>query len=138
MSYSDAYIDEFRLKVKELGFVGADFLETLTNDQIKRNINGIGSAGMNSTLRKALDKLHPSLVYASHIHDLQWVFVCDGSEADFLLSNEQFETNGVIRAKSLHGWWNPIRYLAIRSAKRFRKILDEFGYSAYVSAKRVE
>lgn len=136
MKYTDHYIDRFREVAHKLNFRNANLLDMLTYDEIRENINGIGSASMSPTLRKAIDKLHPSLVYPSHMHDLQWVFLCDGGEVDFYASNDDFQYNGILMSKYLHGWYNPTRYIAIHNAKVFRRILDDFGYGAYLVSPR--
>lgn len=133
MAYDDSYIDSFRRTANELSLEGCELLNRLSNKQIRENINGIGSAGMNGTLRHAIDRLNPSLVYASHLHDLFWTFQASGDDADFYTSNEQFQSNGIKMAKFLHGWYSPLRYLAILQAWQFRRILDDFGWSAYIT-----
>lgn len=137
MRYSDKYIIAFRDTVSRLDLRGKDLIFSLTIDQIRAAINGIGSEGMHSTLRKALDRLHPSLVYPSHIHDCQWQYSMEKSVEDFKSTNADFEHNGELMVYDLYKWYNPLRYVALYKARQFRGILDTFGWSAYLQAKGV-
>lgn len=137
MRYNDAYINDVRDLAEKLELNGHDVLKRLTNAQIRKCINGIGSEAMPKVVRKALDALHPSLVIASHCHDCQWQYDCDGGRADFLRTNADFERNGIIMAKYLYSWYNPARYIAILNARRYRKILDDFGWPAYKASFKV-
>ena len=130
MKYSIERIRKIRKTAVELNLIGADKLEKLTDEEIISMANGIGSANMPNVLRNAITKLHPSLEIPAVIHDISWT-MSDGSKEWFLKSNEEFEQNGIIMAKHLHAWYSPLRYLAIHKARQFRKILDEFGESAY-------
>ena len=137
MKYDDAYIEQFRKDAIKIGLYGVEMLDMLSNDQIRDNINGIGSAIMPQAIRTMLDHLNPCLIYPSHIHDLEWVFMCDGGVSGFYESNWHFGENGIMVAKWMYGWWRPARYVAIGKAKEGRRILDAWGMDAYVATKRL-
>lgn len=136
MKYDDAYIDKFRKDAIAIGLYGVEMLDMLTNDEIRENINGIGAACMPQVIRTLLDNLNPCLVYPSHIHDLEWVYMCDGGISGFYESNWHFLENGIMVAKWMYGWWRPARYVAIGKAKEARRILDSWGFEPYVSTIR--
>ena len=60
---------------------------------IRKACNGIGAEWMPETLRGVLDTIHPALVLASIIHDLQYYF-WDGRRDSFLRANKAFAENG--------------------------------------------
>ena len=135
MKYTGEYIADFRAACDRLHLKGADLIASLSDEQIIADVNGIGSASMPAALRRALDSLHPSLVYASHIHDLAWTYRRESTWKYFRESNADFESNGIIIAKDRYSWWDPRRWLAIRSAKNLRAILDQWGYDNFLKTK---
>lgn len=108
-------------------------LLALPNEYLDQICNGIGAEWMPEKLRKALGKLHPSLIIVADIHDLRWFFG-KGTEEDFQDSNRKFESNGIKMAKHLYGWWNPRRYIVMMDARRYAGYLGIGGRIAYYAA----
>lgn len=113
---------------------GYEILFKCSREQVLEAYNGIGNDAMPAPIRWGLTKLNPPFVVPSVIHDVWWSYFSTGTAEDFLKSNVDFYENCVICTKDLYACYNPARYLYMIKAKSFHKLLDEFGWSAYMSA----
>lgn len=95
--------------------------------------NGIGPEWFPEKLRSAVDKLHPSLIVVSILHDLRFYFGT-GEDEDFKDANDKFKENGYKVAKYKYAWYNPKRYIVMNTARRFGNLCQLFGRPAYDSA----
>lgn len=126
-------IDEARSIAQKLKLEGASLLFTTPPLLIQKICNGIGPSWFPEVIRKAIDKLHPSLVIVSMIHDLQY-YEGDGTTHCFTRANDNFRTNGYKVADWRYKWYDPRRYLARSSAKRFALLCQRLGSLAYKNA----
>ena len=126
-------LNRCRKEADEAGLEGADLLRSLPDDVIMEVCNGIGPEWFPPVLRTAIDKLHPSLIVVSMIHDLMY-YLGDGSEEKFREANRIFRSNGYKMAKYNYGWYNPIRYKVTWDSWKFGNICDDFGRLAYDEA----
>ena len=117
----------------KLRLAGHELLLCHTIPEILKCDNGIGPEAFPVWLRNKIDQLNPSIVCASVIHDLRYVYGT-GTRADFLQANADLEINGWLLADDNYGWYNPARYWVKFKAHEFRKACDKFGWSAYTSA----
>jgi len=117
---------------ERVGLKSRDLLKD-NRDTALRVCNGIGAEWMPKWLRDIVTKLHPTLAPAAAIHDLRYYFG-NGTDLDFMESNEEFADNGIALAKDKYGWYNPVRYIVIKDAKKFCAILNSFGWVAYLNA----
>ena len=95
--------------------------------------NGIGPESFPKWLRLGISALHPSLAVVAFIHDLEW-HESDFSRESFTESNNRFTRNGYKTAKAMFAWYDPRRYLAMYHARRFGKICQAFGWTAWCEA----
>lgn len=113
---------------------GGEILFQLKRDEVMDAYNGIGNDSMPAPIRWGLTKLNPPFVIPSIIHDCWWSYYSNGTAEDFLKSNEDFYENCLICTRDSYTWYNPMRYTYMLKAKSFHKLLDEFGWSAYLEA----
>ena len=136
MKYDAEYIKRFRETVKRLHLRGEAEVEALDDGQIRTAINGVGSAGMPPGVRAVLDVLNPTMIYASHLHDIHWHHYNAGTMEDFRESNADFEANTIAIANALYGMLNPLRYWARWKARQGHDLLNRWGWDAYTKAPR--
>ena len=117
----------------KLRLAGHELLLCHTIPEILKCANGIGPEAFPPFLRNMIDKLNPTMVCSSIIHDLRYTYGT-GTRADFLQANADLEINGWLLADDNYGWYNPCRYWVKFKAHEFRKACDKFGWNAYCAA----
>lgn len=125
---------------KDLGFSGAEFLETLGAENVRRSCNGIGPEKMPKKWRVRLDNWLWLFKDPCRCHDCRFTFDNDGSEAKFRAANDELGRNCLIMADSEYAWYNPLRYVWRHRAKGVAWVCQTFGWEswrdAYVKAKK--
>ncbi|MBO4512398.1 MAG: hypothetical protein J5746_06500 [Victivallales bacterium] len=124
---------ELREKAKRLNLKGMDLLECCSDSHLAAICNGIGPAWFPEILRDFITKLSPTLHWAADLHDLMYYFG-DGTKEDFSRANQALAENGAILAKEAYAWYDPLRYLVMLEARRFAKLCERYGYTAYTKA----
>ena len=110
---------------------GREILAEYTVGELTRIFNGIGPASFPSWTRRTLDALHPSLLPAALIHDVENERA-DGKLSTFTESNARLRRNGMKAAKCAYKWYDPRRYAAMFSAARYASICQNFGWEFWV------
>ena len=118
----------------DIGLDNAEILNNFNLSELQGMANGIGSENMPSWMRGFVSLLNPTLESVAFIHDVEWSLP-DKNKSHFKKTNKRFRDNGYKCAKYFHGWWNPRRYMVMRTAKVFAKICQMFGWRAYKSGK---
>ncbi len=127
--YTAGKINDLVRKASELNLEGAALLGEFTVLELTDIANGIGASWMPEWSRALVTGLHPSLEAAALIHDLH--YHAGGDPEARRLVDKSFLRNCGISARSAYGWWDPRRYAALRSAKRFYRLLRLFGGMAW-------
>jgi hypothetical protein len=135
MKVTDKDIIAMRDLASRLNLVGKDRLFDNSPELIAKVCNGIGPEWFPAALRDAIDRLHPSLKVVAMIHDLDYYFG-DGTTEDFNKANSAFAANGIVVADDRYGWYDPRRYLARHSARKFAALCAVGGRVAYNKAIR--
>lgn len=108
---------------------GLDLVRNFRLQELAEIYNGIGPDRFPEKLRLALDKLHPSLLPAVFIHDIQ--YHVGGTKADFSASNELFKSNGRKMAFYNYAWYDPRRYIVWNKARFFGDLCQAFGWKGW-------
>lgn len=124
----------YECEVYELG--GREITRRFCVDELVKIYNGIGPDRFPVVLRKALDKLHPSLLPVAFIHDVQ--YHVGGTKLDFTAANALFKTNGKRMAFATYGWYDPRRYLVWNTARKFGNLCELFGLKGYNLKERLK
>ena len=127
--YTVRQINHLVRHASELNMEGASLLGEFTALELSDIANGIGASWMPEWSRTLVTGLHPSLEAAALIHDLQ--YHAGGDPEARRLADESFLRNCGRSARSAYRWWDPRRYAALRSAKRFYRLLRIFGGMAW-------
>ena len=135
MKVTDKDIIAMRDLASRLNLVGKDRLFDNSPELIAKVCNGIGPEWFPAAIRAAIDRLHPSLKVVAMIHDLDYYFG-DGTTEDFNKANSAFAANGIVVADDRYKWYDPRRYLARRSARKFAALCAVGGRVAYNKAIR--
>lgn len=122
---------EYRQIIYENNLVGWEVLLKYTDLELTKICNGIGGTQMPKWLVFVINRLNPTLIPASILHDVQW-FDSDGTKPSFLLSNAEFEVNGILMSTQRYPRWFDMRreWVCIQ-ALLFHKILDKFAFEHY-------
>ena len=128
-------LQELRDLAQKLDLAGKQLLTDTPDEIVEKVCNGIGPSWFPSNIRKAIDRLHPSLKVVAMIHDLAYYFGT-GTDDDFKKANADFATNGCKVAEDRYVWYDPRRYLARHSARKFAALCAAFGRLAYINAQR--
>jgi hypothetical protein len=131
---TDEELAETRKIAETLKLIGRELLEA-KDELIKRVCNGIGPSCFPADLRKAIDKMHPSLKQVADIHDMAY-YMGDGTDEDFTNANKAFAANGRTVADFKYGWYDPRRYIARHNARKFAAMCQVAGKPAYRNAIR--
>lgn len=134
MKLTPEQLAEWRRFVSKHRLENSILLYEYSDKEIISCCNGIGSEAMPEAIRSFLDRMHPSMQIAAGIHDLEFQFSEDRSDAAFHASNARFQRNCISVCKDIYKWYDPRRYLAMHDAKKFRAILDLCGKSAWKAA----
>ena len=132
---NDTELNELRDLALRLRLEGYKRLFENSNELILKVCNGIGPEWFPAAIRAAIDTLHPSLKVVAAIHDLDYYFG-DGTTEDFNRANENFAINGIAVADNRYKWYDPRRYLARHSARKFAALCAVGGRIAYNKAIR--
>lgn len=108
---------------------GTEIFGAFKNTEMAGAFNGIGPERMPEWMREAIGFLHPTLMVAAFIHDLE--YTKGGGYAEFSASNARFLANGQKAAKAKYGWYNPLRYLVMARARRFAFYCQQFGWEGW-------
>ena len=130
---NDTELNKMRDIAYMLNLKGYKRLFDNPNALILKVCNGIGPEWFPAAIRAAIDKLHPSLKVVAAIHDLDYYFG-DGTTEDFNRANANFAQNGIAVADSRYKWYDPRRYLARHSARKFAALCAVGGRVAYNKA----
>lgn len=131
LSYIDIIDLQSRLQLK-----GGEILFALSRDQVMSAYNGIGNESLPKAVRWTLTELNHVFELPAVIHDCHWTYYGNLTMTDFLNSNAEFEDNCIECAKFFYGWYNPLRYWYIGKAKTYHRMLNDFGWSAYMEAQQ--
>ena len=133
-------LSELRQLASEVHPEGEDLLFFHTDEEIIEAFNGIGPESWPEALRSLIDRLHPSVILAALIHDIQWTYWNRGTKDHFLKTNAIFERNCKKTARHCYCVIDPRRWISLRRAKEFKALLDAFGFKHYKQAfqKRLE
>lgn len=113
----------------DYGLDGLEIAEQFTLEELADIYNGIGPDRFPEVIRKALDKMHPSLLPVAFIHDIQ--YHVGGTKEDFTASNDLFKSNGKRMAFARYAWYDPRRYLVWNTSRRFGNLCELFGLKGY-------
>ena len=139
MKITKEKLTKARATAERLQLEGRDLLYKPL-DYINSHCNGIGPEKWPSAIRAAVSKLHKSAEIAAMIHDLWWDESAEDIDdeelllCDFRVSNSAFQRNALKLADYYYGWFNPLRYLARHEGRKFRKLLDAFGWPNFLKA----
>lgn len=136
MKYTAREIADLVRQADDLEMEGAALLGEFTALELADIANGIGAAWMPKWSRTLVTGLHPSLEAAALIHDLQ--YHAGGSADNRRIADESFLRNCRRSARNAYGWWDIRRYAAMRSARRFYRLLRLFGGGAWREADKGE
>ena len=125
-------IKELKALAEELQLENREIIRKYKITELASIYNGIGPDSFPEWLRGLVSTLHPSLAVVAFIHDIEW-HESDGSKEKFTESNNRFKNNGYTVAKANYSWWNPLRYIVMNHARRFRNICQLFGWAAWCS-----
>lgn len=103
--------------------------ELLLNPAATKYCNGIGAEWMPEILRSAISSLNPTLLPVAGIHDMRYEI--GGTEEDRKAADEEFLNNGLKAADHEYGWYNPLRYLVRKQARKYYALLSMFGGLAW-------
>ena len=116
------------------GLSGAEFLETLGPENVRRACNGIGPDRWPEARREKFNKWLWLFADPAAGHDCRFTFDNDGSEAKFRAANDELERNCLIVADATYRWYNPLRYLARRKGRLMAQACRDFGWRAWRAA----
>ena len=133
-------IDEARISIGEIidaNLYGADFVRSIGPAKVAAACNGIGPASWPEKRRQKLDKWLKTFRRAADVHDCRFTYCNDGSVSKFDAANEELKRNGLILADRKYAWYNPLRYFARNRAHLIGFLCDEFGWSAWIKAAKI-
>lgn len=133
-------IQDARRLAETLDLEGKEHLLDNSIEKILSVVNGIGPGWFPKPIRKLINKLNPSLVPVSMIHDLDWHFA-DGTEEHFKASNMRFRRNGYKIADYKYPWYNHHRYIVRFQSWEFSRVCSKIlGWMTYkaLAEKRKE
>lgn len=113
----------------DCGLDGFEIAEQFTLEELADIYNGIGPDRFPEVIRKALGKMHPSLLPVAFIHDVQYHI--GGTKEDFTAANNLFKANGKRMAFARYAWYDPRRYLVWNTSRRFGNLCELFGLKGY-------
>ena len=116
-------------KAYSLDLEGVHILDKYSVGEIGKIYNRIGPDRFPAIIRKALNKLHPTLLPVALIHDLEYHE--GGTSEQFTESNDRFYRNGKKAAFSAYSWYDPRRYLVWNKARQFRNLCQLFGWEGW-------
>lgn len=122
-------IEELRYLAYAANLDNKGILEKYSLEELEQIYNGIGPDRFPSIIRDALNVLHPTLLPAVLIHDVEYYE--GGSREEYKASNARLGANGCKLAKFNYTWYNPYRYWVMHDANKFAKICDRFGWSGW-------
>lgn len=121
---------EAYLKAIELGI---EVPRDISDEEIERVYNGVGSEFLAGWMRKLLDFFFEIFLPAVWRHDQRFAHG-DGTLIDFMRANRELSGNCHICADAEYGMFNPLRYLARWVGEKFGKACDLLGLPAYLRA----
>ena len=119
-----------------LNLEGVHILDKYSVEEIGKIYNGIGPDRFPAIIRKALNKLHPTLLVVALIHDLEYHE--GGTREEFTESNDRFYRNGKTAAFATYSWYDPRRYLVWNKARQFRNLCQLFGWDGWKKTEEKE
>ena len=135
MGYTLKEIKDIRRRAKAARLSGAYLLWQYPNWSLQSICNGIGPEAFPKVLRDFISLLHPTLIPAACIHDIEW-YRNGGSPAEFMDSNNRLKVNGCLMARWRYRWFDPRRYVVMHQARRFARLCTLFGWPAWISARK--
>lgn len=127
------HIKELKAYAEKLKLENCEIISKYSMRQLCAIYNGIGPEAFPEWLRDFVTKINADLEAAAFIHDIEW-HESDCSPAHFRESNERLARNGVAIASDKYAWYDPRRYLLAAQSRKFGKICQKFGWSAWNAA----
>ena len=140
-------LKELIFKARNLQLEHVEILDKYSITQVESIYNGIGPDRFPAIIRKALNKLHPTLQVVALIHDLeyheggtreQFTDHEGGTREQFTESNDRFYRNGKTAAFAAYSWYDPRRYLVWNKARQFRNLCQLFGWEGWTKKEETE
>jgi hypothetical protein len=103
---------------------------------VARECNGIGADWMPEIMRQACTELNPVMEIPAAIHDLR--YSRGTTRADRQFADDEFLRNCIDVINHEYAWWNPLRYVFLRRAKRYHGYLRAFGGIAFGARKETK
>ena len=137
-------LKELIFKARNLQLEHVEILDKYSITQVSEIYNGIGPDRFPAIIRKALNKLHPTLLVVALIHDLEYHE--GGTREQFTESNDRFYRNGKTAAFAAYSWYDPRRYLVYdprrylvwNKARQFRNLCQLFGWEGWKKTEEQE
>lgn len=129
-------LKELIFKARNLQLEHVEILDKYSITQVESIYNGIGPDRFPAIIRKALNKLHPTLLVVALIHDLEYHE--GGTREQFTESNDRFYRNGKTAAFAAYSWYDPRRYLVWNKARQFRNLCQLFGWEGWKKTEKKE
>ncbi len=129
-------LKELIFKARNLQLEHVEILDKYSITQVSEIYNGIGPDRFPAIIRKALNKLHPTLQVVALIHDLEYHE--GGTREQFTESNDRFYRNGKTAAFAAYSWYDPRRYLVWNKARQFRNLCQLFGWKGWTKTEEQE
>ena len=123
-------------KAYELDLEGVHILDKYSITQVESIYNGIGPDRFPAIIRKALNKLHPTLQVVALIHDLEYHE--GGTREQFTAANDRFRRNCYTLVKDRYGWYDIRRYLWMNKARRWSNYCELFGWEGWTKTEEQE
>ena len=123
-------------KAYELDLEGVHILDKYSITQVESIYNGIGPDRFPAIIRKALNKLHPTLLVVALIHDLEYHE--GGTREQFTAANDRFRRNCYTLVKDRYGWYDIRRYLWMNKARRWSNYCELFGWEGWTKTEEQE
>ena len=117
-----------------LGLYGADFMRSLTPEQVASACNGCGPASWKEEHRQKLDKWLKTFKLAFDGHDCDFTYRNDGTRKTFDEANDRLGKNCKVLADYKYAWYNPVRYLARHGGYVIADLCSAFGWEDYLKA----
>ena len=133
---SNDTLKELIFKARNLQLEHVEILDKYSITQVSEIYNGIGPDRFPAIIRKALNKLHPTLQVVALIHDLEYHE--GGTREQFTAANDRFRRNCYTLVKDRYGWYDIRRYLWMNKARRWSNYCELFGWEGWKKTEEKE
>ena len=100
---------------------------------VVKECNGVGSDWMPELMRRACTELNPVMELPAAIHDRRYSHGTTRQDRQF--ADDEFLANCYTVINHEYAWWNPLRYMFRKRAKRYYGYLRAFGGVAFNAGK---